>query len=1011
PGWNLSRDTNNLPTSDGWPYNYTYDHFAGKEKRRRSTTAQLIPLHQKVEVRREEEGFSGPWKQATVVALRRERCQVKYSVKYDHMLVDDKSDFLDGSVHVSLSVDDDDDIRPMPPELECNEWILPCGLCVDVKYNESWWEGVIFDHEDGSGERIVFFPDLSDEMLVPLDAMRISQDWDRFSGEWKRRGMWLFLELVSEYEQEHCLPASVQQLWDDLQSKEGFKKLGKWSNSSSRTMWEDLLLNTIEDNLEVVLNYLFQEMSLPQGISNLLVFTKSVSNPSTAKGGLSETHDPVLNRKTASSPPKNDGLIKSVPVSNTHCLENGDSVLPPASLGSSSFFILDEAISRSSPQKFTISFANSPGIESSWTPTENYGSRVCTQSDDDLYVHVEPKYWPQAIVDWYIFCGDKWFKTTEPSRGGNYQLLAKRARSHLAAVGWRFVSTLCNGQRRMKHISPTGKSYDSLRKSCEVCMEHSGIDVPSEPIKLHNVDKRQGTHRVGLQHPSSQSLSTKLKSNGGVAQPKHLRPSDKVQNNIHVPKPSHRNPRTVLSWLLENNVVSPRTKVYYYRSALGDSSTVEGRITRDGIKCSCCKMVYSLSKFQQHVGGKCISNYRREPASNIFLKDGRSLLDCQLQIMHDAKLRDLRNLRMGQVGTLREQKQEENDCVCSVCRYGGDLIMCDLCPSSFHPSCLDLAVIPDGDWFCPSCCCRICSKRGSENISEWTVDEHMLDCAQCEHKYHISCLRNKGIDDLEHHPKTNWFCSSNCKSISRSLTALLGKSIPVGVENLSWTMLKLVESDSNRFGGSLSTEIQAQSYSKLNIALQVMHECFDPLEEPHTKRDIIREIIFSKRSELRRLDFSGFYTVILEKDDEVISVAALRVFGEEVAEVPLIGTGLQHRRCGLCRILMNVIEKKLVELGVQRLVVPAVPSLLNKWTGSFGFSRMTKDERILLVDCTLVEFEETIMCHKQLTAAPSGSEIEEVAQTPICTISDDEDDLGCRLLSLKSFKKIKLAKK
>jgi len=33
------------------------------------------------------------------------------------------------------------------------------------------------------------------------------------------------------------------------------------------------------------------------------------------------------------------------------------------------------------------------------------------------------------------------------------------------------------------------------------------------------------------------------------------------------------------------------------------------------------------------------------------------------------------------------------------------------------------------------------------------------------------------------------------------------------------------------------------------------------------------------------------------------------VFGQKVAEVPLVGTRIQYRRLGMCRILMNELEK------------------------------------------------------------------------------------------------------
>ncbi|KAI3453867.1 hypothetical protein Pfo_010530 [Paulownia fortunei] len=46
-------------------------------------------------------------------------------------------------------------------------------------------------------------------------------------------------------------------------------------------------------------------------------------------------------------------------------------------------------------------------------------------------------------------------------------------------------------------------------------------------------------------------------------------------------------PRTVLSWLIDNNVVLPRARVQY-RGRNNVLPMAEGRITHEGIKCSCC---------------------------------------------------------------------------------------------------------------------------------------------------------------------------------------------------------------------------------------------------------------------------------------------------------------------------------------------------------------------------------------------------------------------------------------
>jgi len=39
-----------------------------------------------------------------------------------------------------------------------------------------------------------------------------------------------------------------------------------------------------------------------------------------------------------------------------------------------------------------------------------------------------------------------------------------------------------------------------------------------------------------------------------------------------------------------------------------------------------------------------------------------------------------------------------------------------------------------------------------------------------------------------------------------------------------------------------------------------------------------------------------------------------RIYGGKVAEVPLVGTRLQYRRLGMCRILMDELEKVLLNV-------------------------------------------------------------------------------------------------
>lgn len=56
-----------------------------------------------------------------------------------------------------------------------------------------------------------------------------------------------------------------------------------------------------------------------------------------------------------------------------------------------------------------------------------------------------------------------------------------------------------------------------------------------------------------------------------------------------------------------------------------------------------------------------------------------------------------------------------------------------------------------------------------------------------------------------------------------------------------------------------------------------------------------------------------------------------------------------------------------MQLGVKQLVLPAVPCVVDTWTGPFGFSKMTELERSKFLDYTFLDFQGTIMCQKLLT--------------------------------------------
>ncbi|MCL7040543.1 hypothetical protein MKW94_023990 [Papaver nudicaule] len=508
-----------------------------------------------------------------------------------------------------------------------------------------------------------------------------------------------------------------------------------------------------------------------------------------------------------------------------------------------------------------------------------------------------------------------------------------------------------------------GNPLYSVRPECEKAMSsHHCGQVPLS--RIHKKDPLPCLPQKSL-YSTSESRRTPIIQGELDIQPnsesRTLVPrSSKRARRVVVSGSAHHIPRTILSWLIENNVVLPRAKVRYL-SAKDESIIGHGKINQNEIKCNCCQEVFSLYKFGLHVGS-CYS----PPSARIYLEDGRSLLDCQKQLqekslMKYAKKRDMVH-------------RKKNDYICTICHYGGLLLLCDQCPASFHLKCLGLVDFPDGKWSCPSCGCGICGQQTELDIDseERPAEKKILFCDQCNHEFHAGCIKKRKSKKLDQ----KWFCSIRCEKIFASLHKLLRKSIPIGKENLSWTILKHKKDARHPYALS-DIEAVTECQSKLHVALCVMHECFESIKESAMNRDLIADVLFSKPSDLKRLDFQGFYTVLLEREDEIISVAAFRIHDKKVAEIPLVCTRTQYRKQGMCRILINVLEEKFRELEVERVVLPAIPQLLRTWTTSFGFSVFSNSDRLELVRYTFLEFQDTRMCQKILcrfSAAKSATD-------------------------------------
>ncbi|XP_037482009.1 increased DNA methylation 1-like [Triticum dicoccoides] len=427
--------------------------------------------------------------------------------------------------------------------------------------------------------------------------------------------------------------------------------------------------------------------------------------------------------------------------------------------------------------------------------------------------------------------------------------------------------------------------------------------------------------------------------------------------------------RTILAVLMDKKIFPPTAKLSYKRSR-DEPPAKQGTVTAQGTircACGCGGKAFTVAEFAAHAGGGCGDD---RPSASVYLNDGRSLSQCLVQLMRAHGGGSSR--AMGSPSPRARLKRRcppelgDGDWVCSVCADFGDMLICDCCPSTFHHGCVGLDATPHGEWFCPSCRCAVCGSSEFELDDGQFTDKTVIYCDQCEREYHAGCVRGRG-DQLECCPEGPWLCGHDCSNIFQRLQGLVGRSMPTSAEGVTFTVLrstKLPEEEA----------MAAEEHGKLCAAFDVLHECFITLIEPQTRTDLSHDIVFNRESELRRLDFRGFYVVGLEKGGELITVGTLRypgwVYGRKVAELPLVGTRFVHRRQGMCRLLIiNQLEKLLGELGVERLVLPAVPELLPTWTGSFGFQAMSHSDRMEIAEHTIMCFQGTTMCHKFIVSA------------------------------------------
>ncbi|KAK7261284.1 hypothetical protein RIF29_27593 [Crotalaria pallida] len=439
--------------------------------------------------------------------------------------------------------------------------------------------------------------------------------------------------------------------------------------------------------------------------------------------------------------------------------------------------------------------------------------------------------------------------------------------------------------------------------------------------------------------------------------------------------------------VFEHNALQNGTELRYFAHGKCGQQALLGYKQEGGILCTCCNKKISASQFEAHAGWAS----RRKPYLHIYTPEGISLHDLSISLMKE----------------WRKLSNDDNDDLCSICQDGGDLLCCDGCPRTFHIDCVPLPCIPSDPWYCKYCqnnfqmdkhgdrianapnrrCIRVvksvevdhggCALCRGHHFSRSFGPRTVMICDQCEKEYHVGCLKDHNMQNLEELPEGDWFCGTSCSQIHSTMTNLVvgeKKNLPVPDSLLNAIKKKREEKCletevavgletgvdvdlRTEVGAGLETGVGAGLDIKwrvlnwkldnsgevrklLSQAVAIFHERFDSIVDSGC--DFIPTMLYGRV--VKGQDFGRIYCAVLTVNQVVVSAGAFRIFGPEVAELPIVATAWKYQGQGYFQCLFSCIERLLGSLNVRQLVLPAAEEAESLWTNKFGFTRLSEEE-------------------------------------------------------------------